>query len=102
MSRDPTKYFENKKVVNFDIVHYECCGDPLIGSDKNYKTISYNDVKEYPKLEKKESLGDVFRNVNRKDVWVEKNVVLNYSKSCFLLEKMVFVLLIVFFNFVNR
>ena len=24
MTNDPTKYFEQKRLVNFDIIHYEC------------------------------------------------------------------------------
>ena len=52
MSKDPTKHFEIKKVINFNIIHRECHGDPLNGSYKNYKTIYDADFKEYPKLEK--------------------------------------------------
>ena len=37
MSKNPTKYFEEKKVVNFDIIHHECRGDSLQGS---YKILS--------------------------------------------------------------
>ena len=81
MSKDPTKHFEIKKVINFNIIHRECHGDPLNGSYRNYKTIYDADFKEYPKLEKKYVLGGVFRNVNRKDIWVEKNVTIYYFKS---------------------
>lgn len=38
MSKEPTEYFKNKKVVNFDIIHHECRGDPLNGSYKDYQT----------------------------------------------------------------
>ena len=27
MLGDPTSYFFQKKVINFDIIHHECCGD---------------------------------------------------------------------------
>ena len=36
MSRDPTKYFEKKKVINFDIIHHECQGYPLKGIYEEY------------------------------------------------------------------
>ena len=36
-----------KRVVNFDII--ECCGDPLQGTYKGYKTITDKNIKEYPK-----------------------------------------------------
>ena len=52
MAKDVTKYFEQKKVVNFDIIHHECRGDPLQGSYKNYQTVYNKDIKEYPENEK--------------------------------------------------
>lgn len=53
MTKDPTKYFEQKMVVNFDIIHHECRGDLLQGSCKNYQTVYSKDIKEYPENEKK-------------------------------------------------
>ena len=41
MSNQPTKYFEQKKVINFDIIHHESRGDPLQGSYKGYQTEIY-------------------------------------------------------------
>lgn len=55
MSKDSTKYFEKKKVINFDIIHYGCRGDPLKGTYEEYQTVKTNDLKKYPKLEKKRS-----------------------------------------------
>ena len=37
MLEDPTSNFFQKKVLNFDIIHHECCGDPLEGSYKDYR-----------------------------------------------------------------
>ena len=34
MPDQPDYHFRNKKVVNFDIIHHECRGDPL---QKSYK-----------------------------------------------------------------
>lgn len=78
MSKNPTKYFEKKKVVNFDIIHHEFHGDPLKGSYKDYKTISKSDVKEYPKIEKNLVLAGVFRNIDRKDMGVKKDIIMDY------------------------
>ena len=36
MSKQPTKYFEQKKVINFDIIHHESRVDTLQGSCEGY------------------------------------------------------------------
>ena len=60
MTKDPIKNSEIKKVINFEIIHQECRGDPLNGSYKDYKTIYDADIKEYPELEKKKRFWEVF------------------------------------------
>ena len=81
MSKNPTKYFGHKKVVNFNIIHHECRGDPLEGSYNNYQTVKESDLKNYPKNEKKEAIGGLIRNFDRKDLFVEKNIVTDYFKK---------------------
>ena len=46
---DPDQYFDDVKVVNFDIIHHECNGDKLIGDYKDYKTFKTEDLSLYPK-----------------------------------------------------
>ena len=53
MLEDPTSYFYRKKVVNFDIINHECCGEPLEGSYKDYKTVKNRDFENFSKNEKK-------------------------------------------------
>ena len=53
MSKQPTKYLEQKKVINFDIIHHESWGDPLQGSYKDYQTVRTKDLEKYPTSEKK-------------------------------------------------
>ena len=55
MSKDPTRYFEKKTVINFDIIHYESRGDPLEGSYKSYQTVNKKDLEKYPAPDKKSS-----------------------------------------------
>ena len=81
MSDNPTKYFHDKKVINFDIIHHECRGDKLSNSYKHYKTVKANDLKNYPDKDKKETLSGVFRNVNRDDLWVQRDLMLDYFKK---------------------
>lgn len=39
MSKQPTKYFEKKKIINFDIIHHELRSDPLEGTYERYQTV---------------------------------------------------------------
>ena len=54
MSDNPDFYFANKKVINFEIIHYQCRGDPLSKTEKENKTVCRNDFINYPK-DKKQS-----------------------------------------------
>ena len=73
MAKDPTNYFFKKKVINFDIIHHECRGDPLHGTYKGYKTITDKDIKKYSKPQKQEVMKGIFRNCDRKDIyWLRK------------------------------
>lgn len=80
-SKNPTKYFDQKKVVNFNIIHHECRGDPLEGSYNNYQTVKESDLKNYPKNEKEEAIGGLIRYFDRKDLFVENNIVTDYFKK---------------------
>ena len=52
MSDNPENYFSKKKVVNFDLIHHQCRGDPLLKPEKDHKIISSDDFKKYPQQEK--------------------------------------------------
>lgn len=62
MSDDPDFYFKNKKVINFNMIHHRCRGNPLKKKVKEYKTVYSNDFKNYPKDEKNKVLSSIFRN----------------------------------------
>ena len=72
---------KKKKVVNFDIIHHECRGDPLHRSYKDYQTVNNKDLQKYPTNERKEVVGGLIRNFNRKDLNVEKKIVNEYFKG---------------------
>ena len=76
------KYFHGKKVINFDIIHHECRWDKLSNSYKHYKTVKAKDLKNYPDKDKKETSG-VFRNVKRDDLWVQRDLMVEYFKKNF-------------------
>ena len=78
MSKQPTKYTEQKKVINFDIIHHESRGDPLQGSYKGYQTVRSKDLEKYPTPEKKKAISGLVRNIKRNDLYVDKNVIENH------------------------
>ena len=47
---------------------------------EGYRTVKTKDLKNYPKPEKKEVVGGVIRNIKRRDLFVEKEVVNNHFK----------------------
>ena len=75
MSDNPDSYFEKKKVINFEIIHHQCKGDPLTKTEKEHKTVC--DFKNYPKDEKNKVLSSIFRN-KRDDLWVKRDLMIEY------------------------
>ena len=78
MVDNPAKYFRHKQIVNFDIIHHECGGDKLKNSYKHYKTVKQEELKNYPKKEKKWSFICFFRNIKHDDLWVQRDLMLEY------------------------
>ena len=44
MRDDPDQYFDNVKIVNYDIIHHKCHDDKLIGNYKDHKIIKSEDL----------------------------------------------------------
>lgn len=80
MSDDPDNYFKNKKVINFNIIHNQCRGDPSQKSNKDHKTVSKDDFKNYPETDKNKVLSSVFRN-NRDDLWIKRDLMTEHVKK---------------------
>ena len=51
-----TKIFKKIRFINFGIIHNECLGKLLDKSVKQYKTISNDDLKNYPEVEGKKAV----------------------------------------------
>lgn len=62
MRDNPDSYFNNVKVVNFDIINHECRGDKLIGPYKDFKTIKSEHLTSYPKNDAEVVLSAAFQN----------------------------------------
>ena len=46
-AKDADSYFENVKLINFDIVHHECRGGKLQNPERYYKLIRNKDFENY-------------------------------------------------------
>ena len=46
-AKNTDSYFENVKLINFDIIHHECRGDKLQNPERCYRTIRSKDFKNY-------------------------------------------------------
>lgn len=75
MCKCPTNSFKDKKVIHFDIIHHESRGDPLEGSYKNYQTVKNKDFEKYPAVEEEKSISGIIRNIDRKDIYIEKSIL---------------------------
>lgn len=80
MSDDPDFYFKNKEVINFDLIHHRCQGDPLKKNERDHKTVTSDDFKDYPRADEKRVLPFVFRN-KRDDLWVKRDLMLKHFKE---------------------
>ena len=72
-----------KKVINFDIIHYECRGDSLKKCYQEHKPVTKSDLNEYPEDEKTKIVSSVIRNIKRDDLWVQRNLMIEHSKKKF-------------------
>ena len=82
MRDDPDQYFDNVKVVNFDIMFHECHGDKLIGNYKDYKTMENEDLNRYPKGEDEVVLSAAFRN-KRDHLWAKCDLMIKHFMENF-------------------
>ena len=69
--KDTDSHFKTAQVVNFDIIHHECRGDPLQGSYKEYQTVNKKDIDKYSSNSKKKIMNSAIR-CDRKDVFIKK------------------------------
>ena len=81
MSDSPDKYFKRKNVVNFDIIHHKCRGDPLQKTHQEHQTVSNDDLKNHPKKEKDKAVSAICRNAKRDDLWIKRDFITEHFKN---------------------
>ena len=69
----PDAHIKNTQIINFEMVHTQCCGQPCTHSDKKYyQTVTQKDMREMPEKDKK-VVGACLRST-RKVVFVDKKL----------------------------
>ena len=71
---NPQKHFKDVYVTNFDLIHHECRGDPLNYSQKFYKTIYADQLKQMNCIEKSKFVAAAITS-RRDDVYLNKMVL---------------------------
>ena len=76
--RDTDRRFNETKIVNFDIIHKQCCGEvvpfePL----KYYQTVNQIRVSEYPSDDQEKILSSTFC-TDSKDIYFKKETTANH------------------------
>ena len=80
INKNKEEYFENAKVINFDIIHNECRNDPLKNSIKYYQTIKQENLEYIRKNDVEEFVGAAIKS-NREDVNVARDVIIEHFKN---------------------
>ena len=75
---NPAEDFRTVKVINVDIIHKECKGQPITDDlKKKYNTIDFNDFVKYDIESKDKAVGSAIL-CKRKDVLVSRDLVFQH------------------------
>ena len=77
--KDTDSHFKTVQVVNFDIIHHDCKGDPLQGSYNEYQTVNTKDMGKHSSNTKKKIVNSAIPS-DRKDIFIDKKVTPNHFK----------------------
>ena len=80
INKNKKEYFENVKVVNFDIINSECRKDPLQNSVEYYQTIKQDDLKNVRESDKEEFISAAIRS-RRDDVNVARDILNQHFRN---------------------
>ena len=80
INKNKEEYFENAKIVNFNIIHNKCRNDPLEKTIEYYQTIKKDDLKYVKKNDKEEFIAAAIRS-KRDDVNVARDVLFQHFRN---------------------
>ena len=69
---DPNAHIKNTQVINFEMIHAQCRGEPRTHYNKYFQTVTQEDVKKMHEKDKKKSVGACLRSP-RNDILLRKN-----------------------------
>ena len=73
-------HFSRAKTINFDIIHHQCCGDPLQNSRQYYETIFNSDFKGYEDRTHNHAVSSVIK-AECDDIHFKSNLLKLHIKS---------------------
>ena len=73
------EYFIQANVINFDIIHHRCRGDPLQHSISYYETIYKENLLRAKEEDRDEFIGEAIKS-KRKDLFVNNNILNEHFK----------------------
>ena len=95
--RDTNKNFEKAKIVNFDMIHCQCCGEELREDLlKYYQTVNDKSVLQYPTSDQAKILSSAFR-TDRDDIFFERKTKKHSLSFKFFLKSRI-ILLSIYIN----
>ena len=80
INENKEEYFENVKIVNFDIIHNECRKEPLENTVEYYQTIKQDDLKYVKKNDEEEFISAAIKS-KRDDVNIARDVITKHFKN---------------------
>ena len=69
--QDTDSHFKNRKIVIFDMIKNEASDTKI----KQYQQIDHDEIKKYPIEYQQQITSSIFRNANRKDMYIEKRTI---------------------------
>ena len=77
---NPDLYFKKMVIVNFDMIRN---GDKMETLKKNrqYQTIDHDEIKKYPKHLQEQITSSIFRNIERKDLYVNGQTIAEHFRN---------------------
>ena len=79
INEDKEKYFSEAKIVNFDIIHHECHGDPLQNNVEYYQSIYKQNLQRAKKEDKEDFISEAIRS-KREDLFIKDDVLNEHFK----------------------
>ena len=80
INRNKEHYFENAKIINFDIINHQCRQEPLKNSVKYYQTIHEHNLQCAREEDQEEFISAAIRS-KRDDLFIKRNIIIQHFKQ---------------------